>query len=67
MGREGYEGCESADSTFGFDDFIFLSVSLLKLCTQPKRLKVYTLLNENYVEDSDAMYRFDYKKPFLIW
>mmetsp|Transcript_21067 Transcript_21067/g.35157 ORF Transcript_21067/g.35157 Transcript_21067/m.35157 type:complete len:449 (+) Transcript_21067:48-1394(+) len=28
---------------------------------------VYTLLNENYVEDDDAMFRFDYSIPFLKW
>lgn len=29
--------------------------------------EIYTLLNENYVEDDDAMFRFDYKMPFLQW
>lgn len=28
---------------------------------------VYTLLNENYVEDDDNMFRFDYSKEFLRW
>uniref|UniRef100_A0A7S4K4H0 Glycylpeptide N-tetradecanoyltransferase n=1 Tax=Guillardia theta TaxID=55529 RepID=A0A7S4K4H0_GUITH len=28
---------------------------------------VYTLLNENYVEDDDNMFRFDYSVPFLRW
>ena len=28
---------------------------------------VYTLLNENYVEDDDNMFRFDYSIPFLRW
>ncbi|EFA76559.1 glycylpeptide N-tetradecanoyltransferase [Heterostelium album PN500] len=28
---------------------------------------VYTLLNENYVEDDDNMFRFDYSIPFLKW
>ena len=28
---------------------------------------VYTLLNENYVEDDDNMFRFDYAIPFLRW
>lgn len=27
--------------------------------------EVYTLLNENYVEDNDAMFRFDYSPEFL--
>ena len=30
-------------------------------------VKVYNLLNENYVEDDDNMFRFDYSKPFLHW
>ena len=29
--------------------------------------EVYTLLVENYVEDDDAMFRFDYSKDFLRW
>jgi len=29
--------------------------------------EVYTLLNENYVEDDDNMFRFDYSKEFLRW
>ncbi|KAJ1453431.1 acyl-CoA N-acyltransferase [Pelagophyceae sp. CCMP2097] len=29
--------------------------------------EIYTLLNENYVEDDDAMFRFDYSMPFLEW
>jgi len=29
--------------------------------------EVYKLLNENYVEDSDAMFRFDYGRDFLRW
>mmetsp|Transcript_9450 Transcript_9450/g.13083 ORF Transcript_9450/g.13083 Transcript_9450/m.13083 type:complete len:398 (-) Transcript_9450:108-1301(-) len=29
--------------------------------------EVYILLNENYVEDDDAMFRFDYSKQFLEW
>ena len=28
---------------------------------------VYKLLNRNYVEDDDNMFRFDYSKPFLKW
>eukprot|EP01132_Coremiostelium_polycephalum_P003690 gene3690-4599_t len=28
---------------------------------------IYTLLNENYVEDDDNMFRFDYSKNFLKW
>ncbi|XP_055541352.1 glycylpeptide N-tetradecanoyltransferase [Wyeomyia smithii] len=34
----------------------------------PLQLKeLYTLLNENYVEDDDAMFRFDYQPNFLQW
>jgi len=29
--------------------------------------EVYTLLNENYVEDDDNMFRFDYSMEFLQW
>jgi len=29
--------------------------------------EVYVLLNENYVEDDDNMFRFDYSSEFLRW
>jgi glycylpeptide N-tetradecanoyltransferase len=29
--------------------------------------EVYELLNGNYVEDDDAMFRFDYSVNFLKW
>lgn len=29
--------------------------------------ELYTLLNENYVEDNEAMFRFDYQPDFLKW
>lgn len=29
--------------------------------------ELYTLLNENYVEDDDNMFRFDYSPEFLCW
>lgn len=29
--------------------------------------ELYTLLTENYVEDDDAMFRFDYPSHFLKW
>jgi len=29
--------------------------------------EIYTLLNENYVEDDDNMFRFDYSVEFLRW
>lgn len=35
------------------------------ICEQLKEL--YTLLNENYVEDDDNMFRFDYAPEFLLW
>lgn len=35
---------------------------------EPLVLKeLYTLLNENYVEDDDCMFRFDYQTEFLKW
>lgn len=35
---------------------------------EPLVLKeLYTLLNENYVEDDDCMFRFDYQPDFLKW
>ncbi|PRD26323.1 UNVERIFIED_CONTAM: Nmt1 [Trichonephila clavipes] len=30
-------------------------------------MELYTLLNENYVEDDDNMFRFDYSPGFLKW
>uniref|UniRef100_A0A8C5VIT1 Glycylpeptide N-tetradecanoyltransferase n=1 Tax=Microcebus murinus TaxID=30608 RepID=A0A8C5VIT1_MICMU len=29
--------------------------------------ELYTLLNENYVEDDDNMFRFDYSPEFFLW
>lgn len=29
--------------------------------------ELYNLLNQNYVEDDEAMFRFDYSKEFLQW
>ncbi len=29
--------------------------------------ELYKLLTENYVEDDEAMFRFDYSKEFLLW
>ena len=39
----------------------------LNLATSSDRDEVYTLLNKNYVEDDDNMFRFDYSKAFLEW
>ncbi|XP_045155403.1 glycylpeptide N-tetradecanoyltransferase 1 [Echinops telfairi] len=37
-------------------------------CLLSVQLKeLYTLLNENYVEDDDNMFRFDYSPEFLLW
>lgn len=32
-----------------------------------QRLEVYNLLAGNYVEDDDALFRFDYSQEFLLW
>lgn len=46
------------------DGFLWDSLDL----NEPLVLKeLYTLLNENYVEDDDAMFRFDYQPEFLKW
>lgn len=39
----------------------------LDLSQELHRQEVYTLLNENYVEDDDNMFRFDYSVQFLQW
>lgn len=39
-------------------------------CTveDPKEIdEIYRFLNSNYVEDDDAMFRFDYGRDFLQW
>ena len=33
----------------------------------PQAKELYTLLTENYMEDGDAMFRFDYSVSFLRW
>lgn len=36
--------------------------------TQPAQLtELYDLLANNYVEDDDAMFRFNYSREFLLW
>lgn len=46
------------------EGFVWDSLDL----NEPLVLKeLYTLLNENYVEDDDAMFRFDYQPEFLKW
>ncbi|GKY94282.1 hypothetical protein MPSEU_000394000 [Mayamaea pseudoterrestris] len=32
-----------------------------------QRHELYTLLSNNYVEDDDALFRFDYSPEFLLW
>ena len=32
-----------------------------------QRLELYSLLANNYVEDDDALFRFDYSEDFLLW
>jgi len=39
----------------------------LDLNTEEQLMELYTLLNENYVEDDDNMFRFDYSPNFLKW
>lgn len=39
----------------------------LDLYSESVLRELYTLLNENYVEDDDAMFRFDYQPEFLRW
>jgi glycylpeptide N-tetradecanoyltransferase len=39
----------------------------LDLTDGPTLLELYTLLKENYVEDSGAMFRFEYSQPFIQW
>ncbi|UKJ90092.2 glycylpeptide N-tetradecanoyltransferase 1 [Theileria orientalis] len=40
---------------------------ILDITNEEERTQVYTLLNENYVEDGDSLFRFDYKPEFLLW
>lgn len=39
----------------------------VRLSDEPELCELYTLLRENYVEDSQAMFRFEYSKPFIQW
>jgi glycylpeptide N-tetradecanoyltransferase len=51
------------------DNIVSLShITLWIIILHLSQLKqVYTLLNENYVEDDDNMFRFDYSVDFLRW
>ena len=40
---------------------------VVDILDEVKRMEVYKLLNENYVEDNDCMFRFDYSPDFLVW
>lgn len=46
------------------DGFEWTSLDLADAATL---LELYTLLKENYVEDSGAMFRFEYSQPFIQW
>lgn len=47
---------------------VVMSNFVFSCCFFVKQLKeLYTLLNENYVEDDDNMFRFDYSPEFLLW
>lgn len=39
----------------------------LDLANEETLTELYTLLNENYVEDDDFMFRFDYQPEFIRW
>ncbi|KAI0983824.1 hypothetical protein GJ496_007345 [Pomphorhynchus laevis] len=43
------------------------SWSVINVDDNKELLEVYFLLNENYVQDDDNMFRFDYSKDFLKW
>lgn len=46
---------------------VHLSEHLSELLVSLQLKELYTLLNENYVEDDDNMFRFDYSPEFLLW
>lgn len=39
----------------------------IDLTSHDQLMELYSLLNENYVEDDDNMFRFDYSPEFLKW
>ncbi|XP_031560951.1 glycylpeptide N-tetradecanoyltransferase 2-like [Actinia tenebrosa] len=51
--------CYSLPDGFEWDTLDISNPDVLK--------ELYTLLNENYVEDDDNMFRFDYSSEFLLW
>lgn len=44
--------------------FVWSDVDITDL---EQRMEVYQLLNKNYVEDDDCLFRFDYSADFLQW
>ena len=56
----GVGGGEGAASASG-------RILLRRLLFSLQLKELYTLLNENYVEDDDNMFRFDYSPEFLLW
>ncbi|CAF1254618.1 unnamed protein product [Didymodactylos carnosus] len=46
------------------DGFVWEDIDILN---DNQLHELYVLLNENYVEDDDNMFRFDYSMPFLRW
>lgn len=44
-----------------------LNTFVILFCSVFQLKELYTLLNENYVEDDDNMFRFDYSPEFLLW
>ena len=53
------QDCYSLPDGFKWDD--------LDLNNHDQLMELYKLLNENYVEDDDNMFRFDYSPEFLKW
>lgn len=41
--------------------------SIVDVQEDAQRSELYTLLANNYVEDDDALFRFDYSQEFLLW
>ncbi|XP_041366435.1 glycylpeptide N-tetradecanoyltransferase 2-like [Gigantopelta aegis] len=57
--QEVRQECYSLPAGFQWDTLDIGNPLILK--------ELYTLLNENYVEDDDNMFRFDYSPEFLQW
>lgn len=50
-----------------YSHLVFTQWAVVDIMDETQSEEVYTLLTENYVEDDDAMFRFDYSIPFLHW